>query len=412
MDFYNLPADTQLMSFTIGLVGKPSAGKSTFFKAATLAEVPIAPYPFTTIKPNFGTGYVRVPCADKDFDTQCNPRFGFCLNHVRFVPVELVDVAGLVPGAHEGKGLGNQFLNDLNQAHVLIHVVDASGSTNEKGESVPAGTHNPADDVRFLEEEIDLWYNSILSKNWLKIARNSNMQKKDIEDLITDQMSAFRVTPEIVTAAIEEVKPKENPENWGADVIQKISTSLRKQTKPILVAANKMDAPASEKNFEEMKKAHPDIFFVPCSAEIELALREAAKKEVIDYVPGSDSFEIKNPDALSDQQKKGLEFIAEFLKKFKTTGVQNVLDAAVFEFLKYIAIFPGGVNKLADSKGNVLPDCFLLPPDSNAKDFAYALHTDFGKHFLYAIDVRTKKRISGDQELKHRDVVEIVSAAK
>ena len=401
------------MSFTIGLVGKPSCGKSTFFKAATLAEVAIASYPFTTIKPNVGTGYVRVECADKDFNTQCNPRFGFCLDHVRFVPVEIIDVAGLVPGAHEGKGLGNQFLSDLNQADILIHVVDASGSTNEKGEDVGAGNHDPAKDIRFLEDEIDLWYASILWRNWGKLARSANMTKKKIEEAIAEQLSAMKVTEFIANHAIIDVNPSESDsEKWSYEDIKKISVILRKKTKPLIIALNKADTPTAEKNIEKLKKEFPDTFFVSCSAEMELALREAAKKELISYVPGNSSFEIKNADGLNDKQKAALEFMKKFLDANKTTGVQQVLDSAVFDFLKYIAIFPGGINKLADSKGNILPDCFLMPPKSTAKDFAYALHTDFGKHFLYAMDVRKKQRISGEQELKHRDVVEIISAAK
>ena len=400
------------MGFTIGLVGKPSAGKSTFFKAATLANIPIADYPFTTIKPNLGTGYVRVECADKDFDVQCNPRAGFCLNNTRFVPVELVDVAGLVPGAHEGKGLGNQFLSDLNQADVLIHVVDASGSANEKGESIGAGKHDPAKDVRFLEEEIDLWYASVLWRNWPRLARSVQMTRKKIEEVISDQLSAMKVTEDIAFDALNEAKFEGNPETWSEDDIKKLSGLLRKKTKSIIVALNKTDIPTAQENIKRLKKEFPDTLFIPCSCATELALREAAKSGVISYVPGDSGFDILKEDALNDKQKKALEFILEFLEKNKSTGVQQVLDAAVFEFLKYIAVFPGGVNKLSDSKGNVLPDCFLMPPNATAKDFAYALHTDFGKHFLYAMDVRTKRRISGDHELKHRDVVEIISAAK
>ena len=399
------------LSFTIGLVGKPSAGKSTFFKAATLADVAIAAYPFTTIKPNFGTGYVRVACADKDFGVQCNPRFGMCKNHIRFVPVEMIDVAGLVPGAHEGKGLGNQFLSDLSTADVLIHVVDMSGSTNEKGENVPAGTHNPAIDVKFLEDEIDLWYASIIERHWYKMSRASNMQKKKIEEQIVELLSGFKVSDKTVTEGIVSLGLPANPEAWTPEQLRALAGHIRRDTKKILVAANKMDVPAAEKNLEALKKEFPHIYFVPCSAEMELALREAARKGVVDYVPGSAEFKVVS-DALNDKQKAGLEMMSKFLKKWGSTGVQQVLDSAVFDFLKYIAIFPGGVNKLADSKGNVLPDCFLLPPDSDAKDFAYALHTDFGKHFLYAIDVRTKKRIAGDAKLKNRDVVEIIHAAK
>ena len=298
------------MSFTIGLVGKPSAGKSTFFKAATLAEVAIASYPFTTIKPNVGTGYVRVECADKDFDTQCNPRFGFCLDHVRFVPVEIIDVAGLVPGAHEGKGLGNQFLSDLNQADILIHVVDASGSTNEKGEDVGVGNHDPAKDIRFLEDEIDLWYASILWRNWNKLARSANMTKKKIEEAIAEQLSAMKVTEFIANHAIIDVNPSESDsEKWSYEDIKKISTILRKKTKPLIIALNKADTPTAEKNIEKLKKEFPDTFFVSCSAEMELALREAAKKELISYVPGNSSFDIKNADGLNDKQKAGLEFM-------------------------------------------------------------------------------------------------------
>ena len=254
------------MSFTIGLVGKPSAGKSTFFKAATLAEVAIASYPFTTIKPNVGTGYVRVECADKDFDTQCNPRFGFCLNHTRFVPVEIIDVAGLVPGAHEGKGLGNQFLSDLNQADILIHVIDSSGSTNEKGESVGAGNHDPAKDVKFLEDEIDLWYASILWRNWGKLARSANMTKKKIEEAIADQLSAMKVTEFIANNAILDVNPGVDPEKWTYDEIKKIATILRKNTKPLIIALNKADTPTAKDNIAKLKKEFPDTFFVSCSA--------------------------------------------------------------------------------------------------------------------------------------------------
>ena len=159
----------------IGLVGKPSSGKSSFFSAATLVDVAIASYPFTTIEPNRGIGFVRIDCVDTEFNTQCNPRTGFCKNHVRYVPIELIDVAGLVPGAHEGKGLGNKFLDDLRQADVLIHVVDVSGSTNEKGEMVPVGSHDPAKDIGFLEEEINLWFLGVLQKNWPKMPSHSRV---------------------------------------------------------------------------------------------------------------------------------------------------------------------------------------------------------------------------------------------
>ena len=111
----------------VGVVGKPNVGKSTFFSAATLAHVAIANYPFTTIKPNRGMGYVRTPCVCQEFNVTDTPGNSTCINRIRLVPVELVDCAGLVPGAWQGRGLGNQFLDEIRQADALIHIVDAVG---------------------------------------------------------------------------------------------------------------------------------------------------------------------------------------------------------------------------------------------------------------------------------------------
>ncbi|MDD5416981.1 MAG: redox-regulated ATPase YchF [Candidatus Aenigmarchaeota archaeon] len=398
----------------IGVVGKPSSGKSTFFKAATLVDVAIAPYPFTTIKPNFGTSFVRVKCIEDEFHTKCNPRKGYCEKGIRYVPVEMIDVAGLVPGAHEGKGLGNQFLNDLNMADVLIHIVDISGSANEKGEIIGAGKHDPAKDVRFLEYEIDMWYLGILKKGWDKFARKIKQNPTKIEDEIANQMSSFGVKPIMVEEALSDLKiSKADPTLWTPEQLKELTTYLRKRTKPLVIACNKIDIPDSHENFERLKKEFPDYFFTPCSAESELALREAAKKGLIKYHPGDSDFEIPDKNKLSEKQVAALEFIKEnVLKKYGSTGIQMTLDAAVFNFLKYIAIFPGGVNKLCDKDGNVLPDCFLMPPSSTALDFANKIHTDLGKGFLYAIDVRTKMKIKGEHKLKNRDVIEIVSSAK
>jgi len=394
----------------IGLVGKPSSGKSTFMKAATMMDVAIASYPFTTIKPNTGVGYVRVKCVDREFGTQCNPRVGYCKNGTRYVPVSLIDVAGLVPGAHEGKGLGNQFLNDLNQADVLIHVLDVSGTTNEKGEA--AAGYDPANDVRFLENEIDMWYLSVIKKGWEKFSRQIQQSKADIEESLAKQLSAFKVTQEMVKEAIGKLNlDKEKPMLWSETDLKNLAIYFRRKTKPIVFACNKIDVPGADKNYERLKKQFPELMMISCSADSEVALRQAAEKELIDYLPGDGGFTIKS--GANEHQKAALEFIKKnVLEKFGSTGVQETLDKAVFEFLKYVAIFPGGVSKLSDSKGNILPDCFLLPPDSTAMDFANKIHTDLGKHFLYAIDVKTKRRIGAEHILKNRDVVEIVSAAK
>ncbi|MBI2208178.1 redox-regulated ATPase YchF [Candidatus Woesearchaeota archaeon] len=395
----------------IGVVGKPSAGKSTFFKAATLAEVEIANYPFTTIKPNHGAGYVKVDCADREFNVKCNPRFGYCIQGKRFVPVDLLDVAGLVPGAHEGKGMGNQFLDDLNQADALIHIVDISGSINEKGEPVEPLSYDPARDIEFLEHELDMWYLRSIEKGWEKFARAVKQEKPELNKAIAKQLSFLRVTESLMEEMLEELSLDADITKWDKSVLMKLATELRKATKPMLIACNKIDIPGAYENYKRLKEKFPRLMLIPCSAESELALKEAAKHGLIDYIPGENNFTIKNEGRLNERQKKALDFIRiNVLEKYKATGVQEVLDKAVFELLKYRAIFPGGVNKLQDQHGNILPDCFLLPHNSTALDFAYKLHTDIGNHFVKAIDVKTKKPVGKEYLLKHRDVIEIATS--
>ena len=395
----------------IGVVGKANVGKSTFFKAATLMDVLIANYPFATIKPNHGVGFVKIDCTDTFFNTQCNPREGFCIDHKRFVPVDVIDVAGLVPGAHEGKGLGNQLLDDVRQAHALIHVVDFAGATNERGEPSAIGSRDPYDDIKFLEEEIDFWYLGILNKGWDRFARQLQQEHADPCKALGKQLSGLMVTEEMVEDVIKALNlPKDKVTLWSNDDLMNIARSLRKITKPMIIAANKMDIPQAQENYHRIKKEHPELIIISCSAESELALKEAAKHQLINYVPGNSDFTFVDESKLNDKQKFALNFIREnVLKKMGSTGVQDAINAAVLDLLKYIAIFPGGVNKLTDQYGRVLPDCFLMPPKTTALDFAFRLHTDFGKNFIKAIDVKRRLPVGKDYILKHLDVVEIHS---
>ncbi len=395
----------------VGIVGKANVGKSTFFKAATLAEVEIANYPFATIKPNHGTGYVKVECADKHFNVKCNPRFGYCINNKRFVPVDMLDVAGLVPGAHEGKGMGNQFLDDLRQADVLIHVVDISGSTNEKGEPVNPGKYDPANDIKFLEEELDYWYSGILKKGWDKFAKEVQQTHKELHKALAKQLSGVGVDEEMIEQQIKGLNlDPSKPTEWSEQDLFELAKNLRKITKPMIIACNKIDVQGAAENFIRIENEFPDHLLIACSAESELALKEAAKEGLIDYMPGESSFEILNKDKLDEKQKQALDFIkTNILDKYKSTGVQEILDKSVFELLKYIAIFPGGVNKLADQDGNVLPDCFLMPQKTTALGFAYRLHSDFGDKFIRAVDVKTKMTVGKEHLLKNGDVIEIIS---
>lgn len=376
----------------IAICGKTNVGKSSFFKAATMIDVEISNRIFCTIKPNVGVSYVTAPCPCSEFKLKCSPKNSQCINGVRLIPVKLWDIAGLIPGAHEGRGLGNQFLNDIIQADMLIHVIDASGTTDSEGQ--PTEGYDPAKDVRFLEEEIDLWFAAVIERHLEKIKD----EKKTAEIL--------------AGLGIKEKHVKEVSENVGLDDIKEFARELRKLSKPMIIAANKMDLSRSEENIKRLRKEFPHLTIVPCSAEAETTLRVAAKAGFIDYVPGSNDFTIKKE--LTEKQKKALDLIkANILDKYGSTGVQECLNKAVFDFMKYIAVYPvENEHKLSDKKGNVLPDVFLMPPGSTALDLAFRIHTDIGNKFIGAVDARTKKRVSAEYVLKNGDIISIQSAAK
>lgn len=375
----------------IGLVGKPSSGKSSFFKAATMADVKISPVPFTTIKPNMGVGYATIDCVHKEFGHQCSPRTGACVGGKRFIPVNMVDVAGLVPGAHEGRGLGNKFLDDLRQASALIHIVDASGTTDESGN--PTEGRDPEGDIKFLEQEIDLWFQSIIQKSLPKIERARN--KFEIIDAVTDQMSGLGVA----RASVEEALTK-HPDIKSLE----FATELRKLSKPLVIAANKIDMDQSQKNLENLKKIHPNV--VPASAESEIVLKRAGEMGLVNY--DGRNFDYKGQP--SEAQKAALDRIKrDVIEKYGSTGVQDCINTTVFSVLNHVAVYPvADSNKLSDKEGRVLPDVFLVPKGTTVKGLAYKVHSTLGDKFIAGVDARTKKRLAADYEVKNNDVIEIM----
>jgi len=385
----------------VGIVGKPNVGKSTFFKALTLAEAEIANFPFTTIKANIGVGYARKECACKSLSVECSPNNSICKEGNRFVPVKVIDVAGLVPGAHEGKGLGNQFLDDLRQADVLIHIIDISGRTNEKGEVTD--NYDPEKDIKFLEEEIDLWFFGILKKNWKKIYNKAKHSHKDLITELAEQLSGLEVNEEQVGEAAKKSGLSESTD-WSDEQLREFATNLRESSKPILIVANKIDL--DHGNFDRLRENYN---LVPVCSEAELALRQAEKAGIISYLPGDKEFKIiKDVD---EKQRKALEFIQNnVLNKYGSTGVQECINTAVFEIIKRIVVYPvENENKFTDNKGNVLPDAHLLPQGSTALDLAYKVHTDIGDKFIGAIDCKTKMKVGKDHQLNDCDVIKIIA---
>lgn len=382
----------------IGLAGKPNAGKSTFFKASTMADAEIADYPFTTIEPNVGVAYVRVECVCKELEVYpC----GNCVEGWRFIPVKIIDVAGLVPEAHKGRGLGNAFLDNLRQADAIIHVVDASGSTDEEGNVIEVGARDPVEDVKFLEEELDMWLFGILKRNWDKIIRRIRMEKRDPAKYLAENLAGLGFDEITIKEATRNVDIL----NVSDEDLLSLAKKLRKLRFKSVIAANKADK-APEEFINKLVK----IGAIPCSAYYELALRMAAKNGYIKYLPGDEDFEILKE--LNEKQRSLLEKIRNFMKRFGGTGVQKIINKVVFEELNYIVVYPvEDENKFTDSKGNVLPDAMLVKREQQRGSLPTKIHTEIGEKYIYAVDAKKKRRISEDYELQHNDVIKIVSAA-
>ncbi len=396
---------------TIGLTGKPNVGKSTFFSAATLATVPIANYPFTTKKANIGVTYVTTECVCRELNVQDNPVNAPCRDGTRFVPVKLIDCPGLVPGAWKGRGLGNQFLDEIRKADVLLLILDAAGTTDEEGRPCKAGEGDPVKDIEFLEEEFDMWIFQIIKKDWDKIARRVETSKENLSTLLSEKLAGLQIKKDSIVQAMDELDFQfRKPTQLTDENLKQLASKIRKIAKPILLVANKIDIPQAEENLKRLKETgYPTV---ACSAEAELVLRRAAEKQLIDYKPGDSDFKILNQENLTEKQVLALNMIRDrVLNKFGSTGVQEAINFSLFNLLEMIAVFPVEDEvKFTDHKGRVLPDCYLVPKGTTVKDLAYMIHTELGENFIYAVEAKKRKHVGENYVVNHKDVIKIVSS--
>ena len=394
----------------VGILGKPNVGKSTFFVAATLKSVPIADYPFTTIKPNVGMAYLRTKCVHEEMGVVDKPRNSVCANGTRLIPVKLVDVAGLVSGASSGRGLGNQFLEEIMQADAIVHVVDASGSTDLEGQKVAPGSHDPTEDVEMVEKEVDLWLLGIVKRDWEKASKLAEQAKTSVVPILTQRLTGIGIDAVMVEETLLKLGLKpDKPLSWGEGSLESFVKALREGNRPSLIAANKADLPSAAERLPSLGKSGKKV--IPCAAEAELLLRKAAEAGVISYVPGDPSFKITK-EGLTPAQLRALQLVKEkVLDAYGSTGVQASIDQAYFGLLKAVVVYPvEDETKLSDKDGNVLPDAYVMNGGSTALDLARKIHSDLAETFLYAVDARTGMRLSSDHVLKDRDIVKIVSS--
>ena len=402
------------MTIIIGIVGKPSSGKSTFLNAACLTNAKVSEVPFTTIDPNKGVAYAKIDCLCKKLNLKDNPQNSICIDGKRFIPINLLDVAGLVPDAHKGKGLGNRFLNDLSKADALLHIVDISGSLDKMGKRTADGLSDPYEDVVFLEKEINLWFNEILKReDWDKFLKNFSREKGKFVDELYNRLSGIKVNKKQIVDALKEANLENiNPNSWNESDLERFSKILREISKPIIIIANKIDKEIAEQKYYDLtKKINAKIF--PCSALAEYVLREYSKKEIIKYLQGSDNIKIVKKESLNPKEEEILKNIQErILSKYGSTGVQEIINYAVFEITDQICIYPvSDINNYTDNSGNVLPDSFLVKKGTTLIDFVREkIHSELADKFMFGIDAISKKRLGESYILQNNDVIKIVSS--
>lgn len=406
-------ADSMLL-IKIGLIGKTNTGKTTFFNSATLGTGEISNYPFTTQQPNIGNANAITLCVHRELNVNDNPKNSRCLDGWRFIPIELVDLPGLLKGAWKGKGLGNQFLSIAAQSDALLHIVDISGGIDASGKIAEPGTGDPIADIGDIEEELVMWYLKLLEGNRDKISRAIN-SGVDTITAITDIFRGIGVREQHVKSALEANNMTNVKfDDWDPTKTKDFVWSLRDISKPTLIVANKVDLHYASENFRRLREEYKDMIIVPCSADAELTLRRAESRGMIKYLPGDERFEISDQQRLSDKQRWALNFIRkDILGEYLRTGVQFAINVAVFKLLRMNAVYPvADTNKLSDKYGNILPDVYLMKSGSTIEDLAREIHTELVKGLLYAIDIRDGLRLPSTYHIKDRDILSIVSAVK
>ena len=387
----------------IGLIGKPNAGKSTLFSAITSIDVDIANYPFTTIKPNVGISFIKDQCPENEITAKCNPREGRCVGGIRYIPVEIIDVPGLIEGASEGKGMGNEFLDNVRDADIIINLFDVSGMTDLEG-NPSENKHDPKEDVKFVYREIVNWMNGKISKDWQKFSRKEDNSPERLEVKMLQKAATFGLNEKDVIFIMTREKFPDKLIHWGNDDINRFSEAILKYAKPVFNIGNKSDL-LTEEALKEFSGEETNYLI---SAQYELLIEKAFNNGYISSDGNDFTFTAKSGEA----QKTVLN---EIMLKYKSGSIMRFYDVltAIIKSLGYIVVYPVlDETRWEDKNGNVLPDAYLMKEGDTALDLAYKIHTDIGKNFIRAVNGRTKRIIGKDYKLLNNDVIKVISNSR
>lgn len=352
----------------IGLVGKPSSGKSTTLNALTDANAKVGAFPFTTIDPNKATGYLEIECVCQRYNKQdlCKPNYGYCKNGVRGVPVMLLDVAGLVPNAHLGRGLGNKFLSDLTEADCLIHIVDVSGTTDAEGKETRG--YDPLQDIEWLQDEIFRWILGNLTERWGSVVRRHTSTKSLTLETLRAQLGGYYANKQLIGKALDLIPDLPPLQEWDSEMLERVVRAFMAVKFPTVLALNKMDHFDSDKNVLKIMLKYPDLKCVLTSSLTEVFLRKLAAQNYIKYEPGSEFVDTAEdlPDSgllpLDEKLLSRVENIRDLvLYRFGSTGVVQLLQAAQ-QLLDLVPVYPvRNITTFGGSSGkNVFRDCVLV----------------------------------------------------